>query len=71
MLHMTIEDIANEYAPYNKMEAFHEGVRDYGRALDASRNYHGVYSQAYDRGAECAMRVQRHNDWIANNVGLN
>jgi hypothetical protein len=70
MLHITIQDIAHEYAPYHKMAGFHRGWLDYqaGRMATPSE---GVEGQAYDRGAECAMRVQRHNDWIERNVGLN
>lgn len=69
MLHLNIEDIAHQYAPYHTMAAFKQGAADYlaGRC----QNLEGVVGQAYDRGAECAMRVQRHNDWIEENVGLN
>jgi hypothetical protein len=70
MLHMTVEDIAAEYAPYHKMQGFRQGVRDYGLCRYAAENYDGVYGQAYDRGAECAIRVARHNAWVKNNVGL-
>lgn len=49
----------DDYAPYHTLDAFAEGVADYSRALDASRNYHGLYAQAYDRGQEYAMRVER------------
>jgi hypothetical protein len=71
MLHMTIADLAHEYAPYHNMPGFNEGAADYvvGRALLAAPG-DGLWGQAYDRGAECAMRVQRCNDWVEAHVGL-
>jgi hypothetical protein len=69
MMTMTIADIAHEYAPYNTMVGFHRGWLDYQAGRHATPS-DGVEGQAYDRGQECAMRVQRHNEWITNNVGL-
>jgi hypothetical protein len=69
MMKLTIADIAPEYAPYNTMAGFHRGWLDYQAGRDAAPS-EGVEGQAYDRGFECAMRVQLHNHWIANNVGL-
>ena len=58
--------IAADYAPYDKFPEFAEGYAAYlaGRV----HNPHGssVAGQAWDRGAECAMRAQR---WTARNVG--
>jgi hypothetical protein len=53
MMHMTIADLASEYAPYNEMPAFHLGVRDYQTGAVRSTEL-GGHGQAYDRGAECA-----------------
>ena len=61
---LTQDDI-ERYAPYHTLPAFEGGYRDYLRGLD--RSPEGVDGQAYDRGAECAMRHQRehHNQAAA------
>ena len=52
-----------DYAPYHLMPEFEEGVRDYQRFIDRQCNrlhddrYQGVAGQAYDRGAEYAMKL--------------
>lgn len=49
-----------EYAPYHTLPAFDQGISDYmeGRM----RHLDGVAGQAWDRGAEYAMRVIRWSD---------
>jgi hypothetical protein len=68
MLHMDINDVAHEYAPYHKLPEFKIGFDDY--LAGRRQRLDGVEGQAYDRGAECAMRVTRHNEWVKQNVGL-
>ena len=55
-VHLTRDEIAR-YRPYHTMVKFWEGFRDYraGRRVE----HPGVFGQAYDRGAECAMRRTR------------
>lgn len=53
----TIETLKAEYAPYHTMPEFELGLADY--AAGKLRNLDGVAGQAYDRGAECAMRLAR------------
>jgi hypothetical protein len=43
------------YAPYHTFPEFAEGYADYTAGLRGI-GYDGVQGQAYDRGAECAMR---------------
>jgi hypothetical protein len=64
----TIQEFRAEYAPYDKMTAFDEGMRDYGHG-NVSDNYNGVDAQAYDRGLECAMRIARLEQWERDNIG--
>jgi hypothetical protein len=45
------------YAPYHTFPEFAEGYADY--LVAGFRGYDGVKGQAYDRGAECAMRRGR------------
>lgn len=63
--------IAKEYAPYDTLVEFAEGYAAYGftsvNPYDGSQ-HKGYKAQAFDRGLECAMRVQRWND---QNVGAN
>jgi hypothetical protein len=46
------------YAPYHTMPVFLQGHADY-RNQALSQDKQGVEAQAYDRGAECAMRRGR------------
>jgi hypothetical protein len=58
---MTEAPQASDYAPYHTFEAFDQGYTDYMNR-DSYRNGHGftgVDEQAYDRGAEYAMRIER------------
>jgi hypothetical protein len=59
-LKLTVYEIAR-YAPYHTFPAFKPGYDDYFRpfvdCLPGSPD--GVEGQAYDRGAECAMRRAR------------
>jgi len=63
---MTLAELRNEYRPYDTLPAFDEGFRDYqlGNYSYGAR-YHGVAGQAWDRGAECAMKWARQNNRIA------
>lgn len=47
-----------DYAPYHTMPEFEEGFRDY-QACMVHGHYDGVKAQAYDRGAEYAMKAFR------------
>jgi hypothetical protein len=58
----TFNEIAAEYAPYHQMKEFQVGAQDY---MDGNHrngdNYNGVAGQAWDRGANAAMRfTQQH-----------
>jgi hypothetical protein len=49
-----------EYAPYNKMPAFKQGVKDYQAGkMRSPYSANSVEGQAYDRGQEYAMKMQR------------
>jgi hypothetical protein len=54
----TLTAIVAEYAPYNTMEAFGEGFVAYQHG-NLNNPHQGVRAQAWDRGAEAAMRYQR------------
>lgn len=57
---MFTDKLRAEYAPYDKMGAFDHGVRDYlAGTLNEPYGQDSVYAQAYDRGAEFAMRCAR------------
>lgn len=68
--YINIEAIKAEYAPYNTMAAFQAGYQDY---MDGTKPFDldGVDGQAYDRGQEAAMKVNRAARWIEENVGAN
>jgi hypothetical protein len=51
---------AEEYAPYHTMPEFLLGYHDYLKGQ--LREYEGVAGEAYDRGAEFAMRLCRGQD---------
>jgi hypothetical protein len=54
----TFNEIAADYAPYNNFPEFNKGVQDYMDRI--ARNMgDGVAAQAYDRGAEAAMKYCR------------
>lgn len=53
---LTAEEI-ERYRPYHTMLKFWEGFRDY--KAGRREEHPGVFGQAYDRGAECAMRRTR------------
>jgi hypothetical protein len=55
---LTADEI-ERYAPYHTIPQFAIGYRDYERGVNFSDDYDGATGQAYDRGAECAMRRQR------------
>jgi hypothetical protein len=63
LLKLTDEEI-DRYAPYHTWSEFTEGYDDYvlGHRAREPLNHDSVASQAYDRGAECAMRRQRKRD---------
>ena len=55
----TFNELAYEYRPYHEMPAFAQGVSAYmdrNYACPYSEPSEGVKAQAWDRGAECAMR---------------
>ncbi len=54
----TVEQIKAEYAPYNNHPMFERGYDDY-MGNHKYLAFTGVQAQAYDRGMEAAMRVQR------------
>ena len=60
MLNLTSEEL-ERYAGYTGMSVFILGFADYNAGtMRAGWNaFHGVEQQAYDRGAECAMRRGR------------
>jgi len=60
--------IAREYAPYNLYQSFEEGFLAYQAGKIHNPYPDGIDAQAWDRGAECAMRVWR---WERENVGQN
>lgn len=68
------EAIKSEYAPYNKMPEFEHGFNAHNDKnywlWNKPTTFTGVALQAYDRGSEAAMRVQKAECWITNNVGL-
>ncbi len=68
--YLDIDALKAEYAPYHTMPEFQQGFDDYNMGELAS-DIGGVAGQAYDRGAEAAMRIARARDWTARNVGAN
>jgi hypothetical protein len=50
--------LQGEYAPYDRMPEFQEGAEAYRNCRTLCR-YSGVQAQAWDRGAEYAMRAAR------------
>jgi hypothetical protein len=68
--YVNADAIKAEYHPYNLMRAFNEGYATYmnGTRFNHTSAYNGVAGQAYDRGQEAAMRVQRASQWIDDNV---
>ena len=57
---LTVEEF-ERYAPYYTFPEFCLGFHDYsrGNAWHQHVELNGVAGQAYDRGAECAMRRSR------------
>jgi hypothetical protein len=68
MSYINVQEIKDRYAPYNSLRTFEDGYADYmaGRNL---LSLGGVAGQAYDRGAEAAMKVKQAERWIETNVG--
>ncbi len=60
-----------EYAPYHTFPEFQWGFDDYNDSQVRRTPLPGVAGQAYDRGAEAAMRIKRASEWIDANVGAN
>jgi hypothetical protein len=52
-----------EYAPYDMYPEFQEGYDDYMNDKWRGEKYKDVAAQAYDRGSEAAMRVQREENF--------
>ena len=59
---LTKEEI-ERYQPYHTMPAFAFGFRDYMECKFLDYGMEDVDGQAYDRGAECAMRRQQKDFW--------
>jgi hypothetical protein len=59
--HVRLEAIAKTYAPYDRFPAFWQGVEDYLNGVHKvwEDRAGGVDGQAYDRGLNAAMRLQR------------
>jgi hypothetical protein len=58
-LPIALQHICEQYAPYYTMKEFGDGLRDYLADLNYSGLHDGVGGQAYDRGAEAAMKYRR------------
>lgn len=71
MTYVNAATVKARYAPYDKMAAFEEGYRAYMEGRVPAHAIGGVEGQAYDRGAEAAMRVLKMERWVAENVGAN
>ena len=57
---MTLEELKQEYRPYDQMPEFAECFADYEAGVfNRHKQYDGVAGQAYDRGLECASRAIR------------
>lgn len=56
---MTLKELCAQYPIYHKMPAFKLGFMDYQLGIMVPEAYNGVEAQAYDRGAEAAMRWER------------
>ena len=54
-----LDELAREYAPYDRMPEFWQGFDDYNCGSDIHMRHDGVQGQAYDRGRECAMRYRK------------
>lgn len=66
---ISVEEIKAEYHPYNLMPEFQQGFDYYVAGKVPAFDIPGVAGQAFDRGAEAAMRVARAAQWIDQNVG--
>lgn len=58
----TFNELAYEYRPYHTMPAFAKGAENYmdrNYECPYSEPHQGLHAQAWDRGAECAMRFTR------------
>jgi hypothetical protein len=66
--YVNTDAIKVEYAPYHIHPFFEAGYADY---MDGYRGSEltGVEAQAYERGQEAAMRVQRATEWVDDNAG--
>jgi hypothetical protein len=51
-----------DYAPYDKLPAFEQGIKDYAANVYNRAYSNGVEQQAYDRGLEYAMRLARQGE---------
>jgi hypothetical protein len=58
---MTLDQLKALYAPYHNFRSFEVGFREYDFISVSSRFTNlNASAQAYDRGAECAMRWARY-----------
>jgi hypothetical protein len=54
-----LDRLMADCAPYDRHEAFAEGFAAYHLGRLADCPYSGVQQQAWDRGADCALRFAR------------
>lgn len=73
--YINVQAIKAEYAPYHTMKEFELGYSDYMAGTSRLTSQDAVHltaaGQAYDRGANAAMKVRRQAYWIEQNVGAN
>lgn len=62
---------ASEYAPYHTMKEFQWGFSDYQNCTHTPVDPDSAAGQAYDRGAEFAMRLAYIRNDTEQNVGAN
>ena len=55
----TYTELAAEYAAYHTMKEFQLGIEAYAKGDFVNNPFDGVAAQAYDRGAEAAMKWRR------------
>ena len=67
--YVNVQEIKARYAPYHTMPEFEQGYADYMAGKIFIANIPGVGGQAYDRGAEAAMKVKNAARWVEVNVG--
>jgi len=69
--YVNVAEIKAKYAPYNTFPEFEQGYTAYMSGMGKLVNLDGVAGQAYDRGAEAAMKVKAATRRVEQNVGSN